>query len=93
MSELKIKTEWPKLISASAYAKRWYVDRTPKSIINDIKAGNLPGKKDGNSWCVLVNADMTPAFNYPMPKLVATVMPSQVVSAKVASILSRAGAR
>lgn len=93
MSDLKIKTEWPKLISASAYAKRWYVDRTPKSVINDIKAGRLPGEKDGNSWCVWVHADMTPAFNCPMPKLVATVMSSQVVSAKVASILSRVGAR
>lgn len=45
MSELKIKTEWPKLISVGAYAKRWYVDRTPKSVINDIKAGRLPAKK------------------------------------------------
>jgi len=87
------KTEWPKLISVGAYAKRWYVDRTPKSVINDIKAGRLPGEKDGNNWCVWVNADMTPAVNVPKPKLVATVMPSQVVSAKVASILSRVSAR
>lgn len=93
MSTAIPKSEWPKLISVSAYAKRWYVDRTPKSVINDIKAGNLPGKKDGNSWCVLVNADMTPAFNYPMPKLVATVTHNAVVLAKVASILSRSGAR
>lgn len=93
MSTATAKTEWPKLISASAYAKRWYVDRTPKSVINDIKAGRLPGEKDGNSWCVWVNADLTPAIDAPKPKLVATVMPSPVVAAKVASILSRAGAR
>ena len=89
MSTAIQKPEWPKLISASAYAKRWYVDRTPKSIINDIKAGRLPGEKDGNSWCVWVNADMTPAVDAPRPKLLATVTPNAVVSAKVASILSR----
>ncbi len=33
------------------------------------------------------------AVNVPKPKLVATVMPSQVVSAKVQSILQRVGAR
>lgn len=88
-----IVSEWPKLISASAYAKRWYVDRTPKSVINDIKSGKLPGEKDGNNWCVWVNADMTPAVGVPKPKLVATVMPNAAALAKVQSILSRVGAR
>jgi hypothetical protein len=88
------KTEWPKLISASKYAKRWYVDRTPKSIINDIKAGRLPGEKDGSSWCVWVNADLSPAREkLPGPKLLSTIIPSrEIVAAKVQSILSRAGA-
>lgn len=93
MSTAIPKTEWPKLISASAYAKRWYVDRTPKSVINDIKAGRLPGEKDGNSWCVWVNADLSPANEKLQPKLVATVMPSPVVAAKVQGILQRVGAR
>ena len=93
MSTAIPKTEWPKLISASAYAKRWYVDRTPKSVINDIKSGRLPGEKDGNSWCVWVNADLTPAIDAPKPKLVATVTPNAAVLAKVHSILSSVGAR
>lgn len=50
------KTEWPKLITASAYAKRWYVDRTPKSIINDIKSGKLPGEMDGSEIVELYKA-------------------------------------
>lgn len=93
MSTAIPKTEWPKLISVSAYAEARFVDRTAKSIINDIKAKRLPGEKQGGCWYVWVNADLSPANEKLQPKLVATVMPSPVVAAKVASILSRAGAR
>lgn len=46
--------ERPKLISASGYAEARLVDRTAKSIINDIKAKRLPGEKQGGCWYVWV---------------------------------------
>lgn len=93
MSTAIPKTEWPKLMSASAYAEARFVDRTAKSIINDIKADRLPGEKQGGCWYVWVNADLSPANEKLQPKLVATVTPNAAVLAKVQSILSRAGAR
>ncbi len=64
--------EWPKKISASSYMKRWYVDRDVRTVINHIKDGSLPGCKDGGEWCVWVNADLTPAFDYEAPSDYAT---------------------
>lgn len=60
---------WPKKLSAGAYTKRWHVDRTKQSIINDIKAGKLPGVQDvGGHWFVWVNSDLSPAWGYQGPE-------------------------
>jgi hypothetical protein len=61
--------EWPKKITPSQYAKRWYVKRTQHSVINDIKAGRLAGVKEGASWYVWVNADLTPCKPSQAPSL------------------------
>lgn len=55
---------WPKKMSVRQYADRWYVNgsRTTKSIINDIKAGRLPGDQEASgAWYVWVLADGSPA--------------------------------
>lgn len=59
--------EWPKKMSAVQYRDRWYTDRTVKTVCNHIKKGMLPGIKDGGTWCVWVNIDDTPAYNYSAP--------------------------
>lgn len=65
----KATEEWPKKLSAGNFAKRWYVDRTKQSIINDIKAGKLPGVQDVTGhWFVWVNSDQSPAYGYEGPE-------------------------
>lgn len=60
---------WPKKLSAGKYTKRWHVDRCKQSIINDIKAGKLPGAQDvGGAWFVWVNSDLSPAWGYQGPE-------------------------
>lgn len=60
--------QWPKRMSASAYAKRWYVDITARTIANRIERGQLPGGQDeAGQWYVWVNFDHTPAFDYTPP--------------------------
>lgn len=60
--------QWPKRMSAGAYAKRWYVDITPRTIANRVRDGLLPGGQDeGGQWYVWVHCDHTPAFDYTPP--------------------------
>lgn len=64
------QSEWPKKLSASGYRNRWYVDRTKESVINDVKAGRLPGGQEpSGGWYVWVNADMSPAHSYQGPEI------------------------
>lgn len=56
---------WPKKMSVRQYTDRWYVSgsRTTKSVINDIKAGRLPGDvEESGAWFVWVMPDGSPAM-------------------------------
>lgn len=66
---MKPENEWPKKLSAGKYARRWHVDRSKQSIINDLKAGKLPGSQDvSGHWFVWVNSDLSAAFGYQGPQ-------------------------
>ncbi len=63
-----VSEQWPKKLSAMKYTTRWHVDRTKESIINDIKAGRLPGGQEASgAWYVWVHADLSPAHGYQGP--------------------------
>lgn len=66
---MKAVDEWPKKLSAGKYAKRWYADRCKQSIVNDLKAGKLPGSQDvSGHWFVWVNSDLSAAWGYQGPE-------------------------
>jgi hypothetical protein len=61
-----MKPKWPKRQSVSNYIAANYADgdRSRDAVINDIKAGRLPGVKFGRKWYIYVLPDGEPAYGY-----------------------------
>lgn len=61
-----MKPKWPKRQSVTNYIAANYADgdRSRDAVINDIKAGRLPGVMVGRKWYIYVLPDGEPAYGY-----------------------------